>query len=177
MAMLSFDATGVEPAAPRDLLPPGKYPVHIVQSEMRPTRSGDGQMLWLEMDVIEGPFQGRKLWDQLNLVNRNEQTVEIAQRTLSAICHAVGQLHVTDSEQLHHLPMLAIVAVGPDSRDKHLAPVEQRKQNKVKGYAPLVTAAAATRPVAPRMAPSAPVAPAPRPASAASATPPWRRAG
>lgn len=97
MAMLSFDATGVEPAAPRDLLPPGKYPVHIVQSEMRPTRSGDGQYLWLELDVIEGPHQGRKIWDQLNLVNPNQQTVDIAQRTLSAICHAVGQMQVSDS--------------------------------------------------------------------------------
>ena len=140
MAQLNqhFDASTVEPSQPRELLPPGRYTVQIVQSEMRPTKAGDGQLLWLELDVIEGPHQGRKIWDQLNLVNRSQQTVEIAQRTLSAICHAVGQLQVSDSEQLHFRPVVANVVVEADSRDGHLAPHEKRKQNKVKGYAPVI---------------------------------------
>jgi hypothetical protein len=177
MAQLNdtFDATGVAPAAPLDLLPPGRYVAQIVNSEMRVTRTGSGQYLWLEMDVVEGPHQGRKLWDQLNLVNPNQQTVEIAQRTLSAICHAVGQLQVSDSEQLHFRPLQVTLAVEPDSRDKHLPPQEQRKQNKVKGYAALGGAPPA------RSAPAAPAparpAPPPRPGAAGSATPPWRRAG
>jgi len=179
MAQLNdtFDATGVAPAAPMELLPPGRYAAQIVNSEMRATRAGNGQYLWLEMDVIEGPHQGRKIWDQLNLVNPSPQTVEIAQRTLSAICHAIGQLQVSDSEQLHFRPIQVTLAVEPDGRDKHLPPHEQRKQNKVKGYAPLDGAAPA-RAVAP--APSAPtrtaLAPA-RPAAPTTATPPWRRAG
>lgn len=176
MAQLNqhFDANAVEPAAPFELLPPGKYPVQIVQSEMRPTKTGTGQLLWLEMDVIEGPHRGRKIWDQLNLVNPNQQTVEIAQRTLSAICHAVGQLQVSDSEQLHLRPMLVTLVVETDSRDKLLPQPEQRKQNRVKGYGPYGAAPA------PRAAP-APVprtaAPPPRPAQPATTTPPWRRAG
>jgi hypothetical protein len=37
-------------------------------------------------------MQGRKIFDRLNLVNAEpDQAVEIAQRTLSAICHATGQ--------------------------------------------------------------------------------------
>lgn len=92
MAQIAFDASGVEPAAPLELLPPGKYVAQIVQSEMQPTKLGDGQMLCLELDILEGPHRGRKLWDRLNLVNRSQQTMEIAQRTLSAICHAVGQI-------------------------------------------------------------------------------------
>ncbi len=56
---------------------------------------------------------GRKLFDRLNLVNANAQTVEIAQRTLSAICHATGRLQVQDSEDLHLIPMLADVTVKP----------------------------------------------------------------
>lgn len=178
MAQLNqhFDANTVEPAAPIELLPPGRYAAQIVNSEMRVTRAGTGQYLWLELDVIEGPHQGRKIWDQINLVNPTQQTVEIAQRALSAICHAVGQMQVSDSEQLHFRPLQVTLAVEPDSRDKHLAPAEQRKQNKVKGYAQLGTAAP-TRPVTQRTAPSAPAASAPRQAPAASATPPWRRAG
>ena len=179
MAQLNqhFDASAVEPAAPFELLPPGRYSVQIVQSEMRATRAGNGQYLWLEMDVIEGPHQGRKIWDQLNLVNPNQQTVEIAQRALSAICHAVGQLQVSDSEQLHLRPLQVTLAVEPDSRDKHLPPHEQRKQNKIKGYAPLGPAPVARATAAPATAPrTAPPPPRQAPATTAS-TPPWRRAG
>jgi hypothetical protein len=179
MAQLNdtFDATGVAPAAPMELLPPGRYATQIVNSEMRATKAGTGQYLWLEMDVLEGPHQGRKIWDQLNLVNQSQQTVEIAQRTLSAICHAVGQLQVSDSEQLHFRPVQVTLAVEPDSRDKLRPAEEQRKQNKVKGYAPLGGAVPA-RPVAsPSAAPARPAAAPARAAAAASTTPPWRRAG
>jgi hypothetical protein len=186
MAQLNdtFDATGVAPAAPLELLPPGRYAAQIVNSEMRVTKAGNGQYLWLEMDVIEGPHQGRKIWDQLNLVNPSQQTVEIAQRTLSAICHAVGQLQVSDSEQLHFRPLQVTLAVEIDSRDK-LRPIdEQRKQNRVKGYAPLGgaapvrPAAAPARPAAsPAAAPARTAAAPARPAPVASTTPPWRRAG
>jgi hypothetical protein len=173
----TFDATGVAPAAPLELLPPGRYGAQIVNSEMRVTRAGTGQYLWLEMDVIEGPHQGRKIWDQLNLVNPSPQTVEIAQRTLSAICHAVGQLQVSDSEQLHFRPLQVTLAVEIDSRDKLRPAEEQRKQNKVKGYAPLGGAAPARSVASPSAAPARPAAAPARPAAAASTTPPWRRAG
>ena len=59
MAQIAFDASGVEPAAPLELLPPGKYVAQIVQSEMQPTKLGDGQMLCLELDILEGPHRGR----------------------------------------------------------------------------------------------------------------------
>ena len=84
----TFDATTVEPNKPLEALPPGRYVVQIVNSEMRPTKDGMGQYLWLELDVLEGEYAGRKLFDRLNLINANPTTVEIAQRTLSAICHA-----------------------------------------------------------------------------------------
>lgn len=131
-----FDANNVDPSAPRELLAPGKYPVQIVNSEMKDAKTGGGQYLALEMDVIEGPSQGRKLWENLNLVHSNPQTTEIANRTLSAICHATGQMQIQDSEQLHFKTMIATVAVEVDSRDKALPPNDpsRRLQNRIKGY-------------------------------------------
>lgn len=64
----AFDATGIEPTTGYDVLPAGKYRAQIVESEMRVTRNGMGQFLWLMLDIIEGQYQGRKLFDQLNLV-------------------------------------------------------------------------------------------------------------
>ena len=109
----TFDATTVDPDIGFEILPPGEYVAQIVQSEMRPTKDGGGQYLWLELDVLEGPQQGRKLFDHLNLVNTNTQSMEIAQRTLSAICHATGRLQVQDSQELHLIPMIAVVTVKP----------------------------------------------------------------
>lgn len=181
MAQMNFDASSVEPAVPMELLPPGKYRVQIVQSEMQATKQGDGQLLWLELDILDGPHRGRKLWDRLNLVNRNQQTVEIAQRQLSAICHAVDRIHVSDSEQLHFRPMMVTLAVEADTRDKLLPPDQQRKQNRIKGYA----AAGGSPTVAPAQR-TAPAEPAPARTVAAAATtsastpvasPPWRQAG
>jgi hypothetical protein len=180
MAQLNFDATQVDPNKPLELLPPGKYPVQIIQSEKRPTKDGLGSYIWLEMEILEGEQKGRKLWDRLNLENKNAQAVDIAQRTLSAICHAVGIVQIRDSEQLHFRAMTATVKIKP-------AQGQYDANNEVKGYEPY-GAAAPQRPLgAPQAAgtataaggstqsqTSAPAA-APTPAPA-KATPPWRQA-
>ena len=62
---------------------------------------------------MEGPYQGRKYYEQLNLINPNEQTVEMAKRTLSAICHATDQMQIKDSEQLHFKPLMMVVTIQP----------------------------------------------------------------
>ena len=130
----NFDATQVAPSAPMETVPPGDYVVQIINSEMKSTKDNTGQFLWLEMDIIDGEFQGRKLWDRLNLVNNNAQAVEISQRALSAICHSTGVLNVQDSEQLHFKPMVASVKVKPPKG-------EYDASNEIKGYKPLNGAA------------------------------------
>ncbi len=170
----TFDATEVAPAVPLEVLPPGKYLTHLIESEMAPTKAGDGQLLKLVFEILEGAHARRRIFDQLNLVNRNQQTVEIAQRHLSAICHAVGQMHVTDSEQLHFKPLFVTLKVEPAGTDKY--GVHREARNKVAGYS---AAKAGSTSVAPSQA-----APTPRPATTpppasrpgTGGTPPWRRA-
>lgn len=122
----TFDATTIEPNKPLDVLPNGDYVVVIADSKWVATKKGDGQFLELTLDIVQdGPVKGRKLWDRLNLSNPNPQAVEIAQKTLSAICHATDVLQVKDSAQLHGRPLLAKVTVsqGPNG-----------PTNEVKGY-------------------------------------------
>lgn len=132
MAQLNgtFDATDIAPTQPFTILPPGKYPVQIVGSEVKATKDGRGQYLWLEFDIIDGEHAGQKLWDRLNLWNVNEQAVQIAQRTLSAICHAVGVMTVTDTEELHGIPMVATVRVREAKGD-------YAASNEIRGYEPM----------------------------------------
>jgi uncharacterized protein DUF669 len=105
-ADLNFDATAVTPdAGIGDPLPTGWYNVGIDESNMNPTQDGLGTYLKLRFTVLDGQYQGRKVWEQLNLKNSNPQTVEIAQKQLSAICHAVGVLKPGKSEELHNIPL------------------------------------------------------------------------
>lgn len=175
----TFDASQVAPAAAFSALPAGRYTGQIVHSELRATRDGRGQYLYLELQILEGAFAGRKLFDRLNLINPNPATVEIAQRVLSAICHAVGKLQVNDSEELHGIPMALEVKVRPAK--------EGWGESNTIQYHPLATprpAAAATGPraafvttAAAAPAPQSPKPPAAQPAAAGSVGGlPWKRA-
>lgn len=162
----TFDATQVQPQEAFTVIPAGKYKAQVVASEIRATNNGAGQYLWFEMEILDGEQQGRKLWDRLNLWNDNATAVEIAQRTLSAMCHAAGQLHVADSDELHFKPMIVTVRVRP------AGPGKDGKQydasNEIRGYEAVNGAAPA--------APTHQAAPAPAPAPAPSAAAmPWKR--
>jgi hypothetical protein len=159
----SFDATSVEPTTAQELLPAGKYRAQIVESEMRVTKNGMGQFLWLMLDILDGEHKGRKIFDQLNLVNPNPTTVEIAQRTLSAICHATGKMHVSDSEELHLIPMTIQVKIRP--------PKNGYGESNAVAYLPPDRAAAARAAKPASAAPATPAAP-PKMASA-----PWNKKG
>lgn len=160
---LHFDATQVDPTDRYEVLPAGDYEVMIVESEQKPTKLGDGSYLQLTLEVQSGPFQGRKIFDRLNLDNANRTAVEIAQRSLSQICHAINVLQVTNSEELHYKPMIAKVKVRPPRG-------EYDASNEVGGYKMAGSPAPAQRQAAPATA-QRPATSAPW--STAQAAPPW----
>ena len=110
---LNFDATEVDPASSFEPIPAGKYKAQIVASEIRPTKDGTNKYLWLELEILDGEYAGRKVWDRLSLWHDNQQAQEIAKRTLSAICHATGKLRIKMAEELHDLPLIVSVKVRP----------------------------------------------------------------
>lgn len=122
MALLQFDARTVAPQVGMDPVPEGWYKCAIVKSNIKPTRDQQSGLLELILQVIEGQYQGRMLFWNLNLFNtKSQQAVEIAYKQLSAICHVVGQYQVQDQAatdhavpMLHNIPFLAhaVVATG-----------------------------------------------------------------
>lgn len=122
-----FDANQVAPSS-FDVLPAGEYDVVIVGSQMKPTKDRQGKYLELEMQVLNGEHQNRKVFDNLNLFNQSAKAVEIARGTLSAICRAVNVMTPKDSSELHNKPLRIKVAVNKSD--------EYGEQNKVKAYKP-----------------------------------------
>lgn len=147
MAVLNFDATTVDPATEFKPLPDGEYKVAITESELKENSKKNGTFLQCKLQVLDGEHKGRTLFEILNLNHPNGQAVEIAKKTLSAICHATGVMQPKDSSELHNRPMVAKVAVEP-RKDK---PGEY--SNRVKAYKSLKEA---TSTVAPTTAGKAP---------------------
>lgn len=178
-----FDRNSEEPARGYEPVPPGKYPVQILKTEVKPTKSGTGSYLWLEMEIFDGPMKGRKVFSNLNLDNPSEQAVKIARKELSAILYAVELVTITHPDQLVNRWMYVSVRVKNDQNDvngyyhpKDPVIVEYLAKQ---AAAPAQTAAAAAyappaaAPAAAYAAPPAAAAPAPavQPAPAAYAPP------
>ncbi|AGC35756.1 single strand DNA binding protein [Rhizobium phage RHEph06] len=128
MVAINFNASTVKPNVALEAIPSGLYPVIITKTEEKPTKSGQGSYIEVEMTVQGGEFANRKIFDRLNIRNPNQTAVDIAYATLSAICHVTGVLNMTDTVQLHGRPFQAVVSKIPrDDRPDQMT-------NEVKGY-------------------------------------------
>lgn len=183
-----FDATTVAPNEGKPPpLPTDWYNVIITESETALTKKGKpvgthpesiGSEEWLVslvMKVMDGPYAGRLCYDRLNLGNLNPVALEIAQGSLSAICHAINVFQVADTQVLHGIPlMVKYVEKGP--KDGYDA------GNDAKGYAKVGEKQSSNanniklEPIH-GDTPAAPVAPGPAAAGAPTYTPPWKTEG
>lgn len=168
MASFSFNAADVAPAETFDVIPAGEYHGQVIASDLRATKSGTGQYIWLEQEILDGQYKGRKLWTTLNIINSNETAVDIAARQLSALCHAVGEIDVSDTDQLHFKPMLMVVKVVPKTE-------QYAAKNEVSGYKPSggTTQVASSRPATATSQVMRPSNSAPVAAATAAKVAPW----
>lgn len=150
MELTGFNANEVEPNASREPIPAGWYKAVITESEEKPTKAQTGSYLQMTLEIIDGDHAGRKAFERLNLNNPNQQAVEIAQRTLSGICRAVGIMTPRNSQDLHDKPLMVKVKVKP-ARDGYDA------SNEIGEYAPVEKKASAAA------------------TSGGGSTPPWKK--
>lgn len=120
MGVLNFNARNVTPMVTLDPVPENWYKVVIAKSNMKKTKDETGMMLALECSIIEGQYQGRVVYWNLNLFNASQQASEIAAKQLSAISHVTGVYDVADvggpdnsTPMIHNIPFLAHVVVSP----------------------------------------------------------------
>lgn len=119
----AFNAQTVDPSQGVGGLPIGKHPVVVDSSEVKPNKENNGGYLQLNLKIIDGPQTGTVGAYRLNLYHSNQQTVEIAHRQLSAVCHVTGVFMLQDSAQLHNIPF--IVEVGPQKNDPQYTEVKK----------------------------------------------------
>lgn len=139
-------------------IPSGTYLAMITGSEVKDTRAGDGSYAKFEFTVVDGQYQGRKVWHQATLRNPNEEAEKIGRAQIMAISLSAGLTRpMQQTEDVHDKPMQIVVGIKPASG-------QYQAQNKITKFASVNAAIA-------------PAAPAPIGATASSApsNPPWKR--
>ncbi len=111
-----FDANQHAPKQLGAIVPPGKWPFVISNTEVVPTKAGDGGMFVVTFNTPQGAIQMR-----YNLWNQSPKAVEIAHGQLSALCHATGVFKVnwqTQGAELRNAQgMIDVALQDPDKPD------------------------------------------------------------
>ena len=126
MASLNFNDANIAPATRPGPIPKGTYLAHVIESDLQPLKSGNGEALKLVFEVLDGEYKGRKVIERLNIVHANAQTQNIAQSQLSALCHAIQVMELRDSGMLHYKPVRISVTIRESAG--------YDPQNSVNGY-------------------------------------------
>lgn len=141
MSMLNgFDANSVPKSS---AIPDGTQATClVVAASDHKTQDGTGAYMKLEIEVVEGPFKGRKVWPMFNLQNSNPEAVRIAQQQLSQLCLAIGCPTPNDSSELLNKPFRATFGKPSEFNGE--------EQSRIKKYSPLGGAAGVTSGLTPQ---------------------------
>jgi len=119
-----FDATQHEPAgedSEYQVLPEGEYTVIVTESEIVPIKSQmqeGGKQLQLTYKVIEGQYAGSEVKEWLGLYSTNPKGRNMGERKWSAVCNAVGKQRISDSREVHDIPLKIKVKVKARNDDQ-----------------------------------------------------------
>jgi uncharacterized protein DUF669 len=161
-----------------DVLPAADYDLKVIKSEA--TQSGSGKLMYrVTHEVINGPYLGRKVFDQIVVVPDNPTALSIFFRKMGAM--GIDKQFFAQNPSDHQV---AEALLGKTFRGQvAIRQYQGQDKNEVKNYAPLTAQQPAAPPVPPQPTapatpqPAAPVAPQtpPQPATpvqAAAVTPP-----
>lgn len=112
----AFNPNDHEEMANFEAMPVGDYNMKITDSKKVESNATKGNFYWkMEFTVQDGKYKGRKVWTNLNLINRNPDAVDIAQRELTSICKAAGTGPISDTEELHGKELICTLKVVPET--------------------------------------------------------------
>ena len=149
--------------------PAGDYMVQAIETDVVDTKTGTGRRLALTLQVMEGPYMGRQVFDGINILNQSAEAQRIGQRQLADLCLSVGLPSISNSDDLIGRPFRCRIGIQP-------ARGEYGPRNVVKRWHLAEATAQPVQPVQPVQAarPAANAYAAAKPATTAGARP-WAR--
>lgn len=118
------------------VLPAGWYNAELVKSELKDTKDKTGKYVALKFRIVEDAeidgeevkSEGRFVFTNLNIVNKNETAVKMARSDLKKICAAVNHAgELEDTVDLHNIELQIKLSVKA-------ATSEWPEKNEIKDY-------------------------------------------
>jgi len=81
-------------------LPDGWYQSNITKAEVKQTKAGDGSYIAVAYTITGPSHEGRVVFGNLNIRNKNPKAEEIGRQQLGDVMRAIGLAKVDDSDQL-----------------------------------------------------------------------------
>lgn len=132
LAGVQMDVEVPESGGDFQVLPAGYYKMVIINDLLKDNRAGNGKILKLKLQVIDGPHKGVTIDDYINLTNPHVKCQAIGQGTLKKICRFCGvQYPPQDTVGLYGKPMSVNVTVQ-DFKSNTTG--KDLQSNSVKGY-------------------------------------------
>ncbi|MBQ9564807.1 MAG: DUF669 domain-containing protein [Synergistaceae bacterium] len=127
-----------------DPLPEGEYIVKVDSADIRQAKTGRGQYINVQFDVIGPKFQGRKLFTRLNIVHDNPEVARIGQQQLKSLLLSGGMTadqvnQFNDTDQLIGLTCSVRVDVE-DAKGQYGPQNRVRSFRKAESAAPSIPA-------------------------------------
>ena len=119
---MAADLNDVDTTEARELgdnspFPPGEYTAYIDESERKTTKAGDGEYLSTKWIINGGEHDGRVIFHNFNLWNKNDVAVNIAKSEWRAVCEVTtGKPGVSNSEEVHHKKCIITVGLETDQK-------------------------------------------------------------
>ena len=135
--MVSFSGLGLESIEPNrtfEVIPAGDYPAIITEFDEVDTKDGTGKRCNLKLQIIDGKFQNRTLFDSLNTTNKVAIAQQIGRQQLKSICVALNHPNPQNSSELLNKALMITIKVGKDQNGN--------PRSEVKGYKARLTTAA-----------------------------------
>lgn len=158
IGLTSLNDISMEQYGGYQAIPAGVYNASVADVDLRNTKSRTGQYLSVQLDILDEPFDRRKVWANLNIINPSEKAQAIGRSQLKAMALSAGITDLQDTDDL--VGALVKVVLGIDKEDS--------SRNVVKGFEYEEFAAAPTATAA------TPAVQAPPVAASASAMP-WKK--
>ena len=172
MAKFSFDSSTVEASGSGSAMPPipdGTYHAMVMDSEIKTTAKG-GTMIVLEWHIVGDSYDGRRIWQNYNVVCPGAEKAEkIAKADMASACQAMGLDGYEDTDELHMQEIKVTVSTEP-AKDGWPA------KNKIDAYASAYDKPAQVAEPSQPSGPSEPAQPAQpaQPQQPVGKKPPWQ---
>jgi hypothetical protein len=114
-------------------IPDGWYTATITEAELKNTKAGNGQYINLKYSITGPKYEGRTVYEIVNIRNASAKAEEIGRATLGKIMRAGGLTRVTDTDQLIGIHLKIELAIEPE-RDDPITGKRYAASNKVRNY-------------------------------------------